>query len=623
MNHYCDGVAQCGPICGTGYTWDCSSSNCVCNTGTNLCQKGTICCETCENDLCCSKSQQSKSGCCGAGTAPSIDGLSCDAVCGPIDNAKSCNESQSCNKVSGLSNDDLENLQKSISPENWRGVENGNAWFCSDPSSCTFSESSGLPWGDYISGGYTNYILDGFYGPGNTTGCFPTDSNPTYDKCYTYNDETKCTSDNNCESIDIFDGYVRGIDIKTKMTNLMKYQNKEPLGYYCDPYTNDVVYARLEKTTAESNSECTVFDCIKRISNDGTTQVDFDADNGVCTALKTSSAQGVTAEIRCTDKGIPCPDCNKAGDMVPNCKTISPAWKFKKCTDSINGINTKVLNYTCANPKGCNEPNNYIGNCPWGGNDTSNGADYAPETKYGTVVVPSHGAVNNSLYCTADSQIEPITNIQYKLQPSASNHGSVCTPTVECSATDECYVTLPACVAAGECDIKDGWNLSVSSDGTRDCDIFACTKTGEPMDITKPSNNGDAYWDYYNNKCLRKYPTENPDMNNHCYPSAESNGECAIQNPIYWGAGWGNANCKSTLSIGCSPRLDDYLSPGFNGNPNYYRYFPSDQTDPTSKPCWESLSEIRSPYGFQTNIFYNQTCPKDCFPKDLPICQYP
>ena len=120
----CSGKSICGPKCVFPFTsFDCKTKKCGCPEGTTICEKGSICCKDCKNDLCCSEDMQyyvdpndpSKGlKCCDPGTIATPDKKGCTVVCGFGEHANACNSGQKCVQISGLSDTQLKEWEDTI-----------------------------------------------------------------------------------------------------------------------------------------------------------------------------------------------------------------------------------------------------------------------------------------------------------------------------------------------------------------------------------------------------------------------------------------------------------------------------------------------------------------------------
>jgi len=426
-----DNTTQCGDKCDDEKTWDCVNKKCVCKSGTTLCG-GTKCCEVCTKDVCCSEDNQIQAPdgtykCCNPGTQPNGDKTACISTCGN----GTCTDGQECIRITNLSQsayDDLEN--KYCKDPNFKGGscddinEVCNVSLCSSGTSCKWNDDSeiGLPF--ITSGGKTYYDFTGIGLDGDSL-CYPNSSNDN--SCYNNTIEDDCSKNANCKWLpSIINNYSTDADgTKTILQNWQKFISKSPEGYYCGDSTQP--FARLEQIS--NSTGCGWQDCINRMSNKGTTQVIWDG--AKCTALIGGTSDGgIGGQILCTGVGEPCSSCTGVGtygdcikctgvgEPCTNCKDgvtyisksdcLSNNWEFKPCAPVINGINTSVLKYSCSSSDSdCSCSNQdkgiYCGNCPWGGNDSTNALYYTVDP---LVNKASYGEQQDGVVCHSDNQIK-------------------------------------------------------------------------------------------------------------------------------------------------------------------------------------------------------------------------
>jgi hypothetical protein len=602
-----DNTIQCIDVCEPGKSWDCTQKKCICNEGTSLCNKSTMCCEQCQNDVCCSADRQIQNSdgsyaCCNPGAVPNPSKNECTSICGLGNYQNGCDINQECVLIDNLSQTSYDNIKNlGENDPNWRGsiwddtTKTGKISFCSGKPTCSWENAKSLPYVDSATGAYTYYNFSGASGENGEELCFPRDISDTSGDCYSNKSEMDCNNDR-CQWLNILNEYATD-DNKTTtlLNNWTTFKNQSTDGYYCGDKTTP--YARLEKVSEQSQQygQCSWQDCVSRVSNNGTVQVVWDDTNKICTALKGGTTEGgIQNLVQCTGLGEPCSSCEQAGEYVDcikcigknnpcqtcksegdytpreNCKKSN--WEFKPCVPNNDQVISQVFNYNCEN---CDEKTTYSGNCPWGGNDSTNNNEYTKDETLGGLY---HGEENtNHQSCYSDGQIRIPTKVCYNASTSPSEHGSICKQDIGNNCTEKSYNTYDQCVDANPCD--NGWFLN---DTKTDCNIYACTLDGSAMDPKKPENNADKYFDYgemvYNNNryaasCYRKNIGLNPDDRQYCKVdgfTCDRNDPTSQTHP-----GYGNWSCNYEVTD-CTGIIDDTI--GVNttkGKMNYYYNAPN------------------------------------------------
>jgi hypothetical protein len=158
-------------------------------------------------------------------------------------------------------------------------------------------------------------------------------------------------------------------------------------GYFCDPNeeSNDE-YIKLKK---HKGTACQWTDCFDDMTSYGFSQVQWDADSNMCSAIASSGAEVSKPTIKCNGPGIPIQSCKSKDQVIP--------WVSNQVVD--DGTNKSWKFKTCK-PKQ-NLPQELGGNCPWGDvvNSTTDitwNADrnYGCSTD-GIIKVPINGGCSN------------------------------------------------------------------------------------------------------------------------------------------------------------------------------------------------------------------------------------
>ena len=471
---------------------------------------------------------------------------------------------------------------------------------CSNPNQCVWeatTTSVPSPLEDF----HPYYNMD-FYGTDNDTLCLPKNPTDTTDTtCLDKTSQNDC-SDDSCtwtQILPYFNTYPSAT--QTLLLNWQQKNGKSPFGYYCGDGT-DGSFMRLEQVSGNNN--CIWTDCVTRISNPGTTQVEWDSSSNKCSALIGALDGGIGSSVTCTGKGEPCSLCidigqqvdcfkcstsdtcdictNKTGKYVPSSECKSTNWEFKKCVDPITNSNDtiypEVLNYSCNDCSGetCTTTNNgyYCGNCPWGGNNSSDTKDYIINSDNNKQV---YGQANDAKVCSNNNQfiVDPKTTTYYSSQQSKSSHGPVCLIDSSCTeSTDKCFPLQSQCEQAHPtCDNDNGWFLNSDHN---DCNIFACTNDGSLMNTNTPDKNADNIFHFYEGNCWRLDSGINPNSNDRCrwagnflHPETCTGDIPQCSNVT---SSWGNCTCNSDVPYHCSGTIDDQ-APAINGaagGPIYY-----------------------------------------------------
>ena len=642
-----DNTTQCADVCENGQSWDCTTQKCSCSTGSTPCEQNTKCCSTCKNDLCCTQQikKDDKYTCCSPGTVATKDGTECVAACGD----GSCNPYQECVVITNLTQKQADDMQtQSGSSTDWKGssctVDGCTVSLCSNPTQCVWdatATSVPSPIGDF----HPYYNMD-FYGTDWDTLCLPkTPTDPTDTSCLDKTSQTDCSD--SCtwtQILPYFNTYPSAT--QTLLTNWQQKNGKSPLGYYCGDGTEGS-FMRLEQVTDSSN-KCIWSDCVTRISNPGTTQVLWDQDNNICSALIGGSDGGIGSSVICTGVGSPCSlctsenvgqqvecvKCNGAPTYTPSSECKSSNWEFKKCVEPItingNTIYPEVLNYSCIDCAGetCSTTNNgyYCGNCPWGGNNSNDTQDYIINSDNKQV----YGQTIDTKVCSNNNQfiIDPKTTTYYSSQPSKSGHGTACVIDPNCTtATDKCFQLQSQCEQANPtCDNTNGWFLNSDRN---DCNIFACTTDGSLMNTNCPSGslapkNNDLLFTYSNTDkgdgdCWRKPPLHNPSAESICTLDFM---ECRRNSPPPDPNGWQEWDCEAHILEGasddCYAAMRDDTPPitEVGGGPKYHFLNVSQVDDGPFYPCYSADSASRTSdkpifYGGNMPVPYSKACPSN------------
>ena len=389
-----DGTTQCVQNCPSGEVWDCTSKKCVCSGTNKKCVKNTECCNPCENDVCCSASNQitvnGVVSCCQPGTMPgklsasSTVNDTCLVSCG----TKTCGSGEACMKVTNLV---PSTYSKMVTQSNVNGSYQDptnayNNWitFCSDPSTCTFSNESALP--NSIGNNYTYYNFDTFSSPGNKFGvCINSTPSTTSTGCYTLQDQAGCGADASCKWATLPDDYDSNGPVGTELQNYMNYKNGGISGgYYCDP--GNLPLGSIIQYPGQG-SGCSWQSCVNQALNQGTVDLDWNDSNKTCTAFRVPPYQNTgfqpQQQIQCTDVQKPCASCTSKNDFVNAIKCTDVGKPCKNCKatgdyicidsnvkcDPISDNNNWVFD-TCvpndANSNAVRVLGPGAGNCPWG-----------------------------------------------------------------------------------------------------------------------------------------------------------------------------------------------------------------------------------------------------------------
>lgn len=310
--------------------WDCGSKKCKCHSPLKQC--GSKCCPVCDTTTktCCPDSRTIKSAqgtyeCCGAGSKASSDKKHCVPECGD----GVCDLGEECVSVTDLSKISYENLLKSLKAHKMtittqsppKGSVKGIIKFCA-------KESKGCVWGNIKN---VPSVVDNFQpyfnwdGIDDTKLCFPKQigNDP---ECFSLT-EANCSS--KCVWRDVFEYFTEKPDeVEKHLIDLQKHEasNNSDLGNYCAPGGKSQIFTKLSSTLG--NEYCTIYDCIKRVSSEGTSQIKFDDKH--CSALTNLNEGGINLpKIYCNDNGVPCKECKKSGTYIDRGKCTRD--EFKSC----------------------------------------------------------------------------------------------------------------------------------------------------------------------------------------------------------------------------------------------------------------------------------------------------
>ena len=472
-----DGTTQCAQNCPVGQQWDCGSKKCICSGNNKLCDKNTQCCDPCDNDMCCSSSNQitvnGVNSCCPPGTLPSKLNASsttndiCLAACGNT----TCGEGEACIKVTNLipSTYDKFVTQPNVNGSYKDPTNASNNWitFCSNPDACSFGDENSLP--NSIGNNNPYYNFDTYTQPGNKFGlCINSTATSNDTSCYGITDQTDCGNNPSCKWAVLPDDYDSNGPVGTQVQNYMNYKNDgvKSGGYYCDP--GGLSLGKLVQYQASSGN-CTWQSCVSQILNQGTVDVDWNDATQTCTAFKVPPYENIGYQpqqqkqcigegnpvksckskndfvnvIQCTAPNKPCGNCEQAGDYIyigngDTCQPVSDNnnWVFNECVPDSNSNAVRVLG-----PNG--------GNCPWGCSTVS-GVGPGGGNCYNTDIPTGSGNIfgDNSIYpgssgnvCLGNGQIVP----QPK-NPLYANSSFNCNVVQTCPVNTICENSLCACI---------------------------------------------------------------------------------------------------------------------------------------------------------------------------------
>lgn len=463
-----DGTLQCGENCPVNQQWDCSTKKCIC-AGANdkLCVNNTQCCNPCDNDICCSESNQiTKNGvksCCPPGTQPGKSSSSstvndmCAVPCGNT----VCNEGEECIKVTNLKQTTYDNLVRTKGSELAGSDPTTNTLtFCAPPSTCQFGDEQAYPPSQDNAYPYLNNLP--------TSVCIAQDSLAKSSPCFSKTGKSDCNNTAGCTFLNLPDDFNPAL--QNQINNYMNSKSTNGSSpYYCDP--NGLSLGRLVQYRS-STGNCSWQDCIQQISSAGTIDTVWNDNTQTCTAYKVPPYENIGSQplqkiqctgsgspcsscgsntdfvsgIKCTAPGFPCSNCQKEGDYVciqdgDVCEPVSSGgsgtnnWTFNKCAppDS-NGNKVQVLG-----PGG--------GNCPWGCSSTS-GIGLGGGNCYNTDIPPGSGNVfgdvnpGTTQVCLQNGQIankpqEPIY---------AFDSSFTCNVVASCPSGTYCQNSLCSCI---------------------------------------------------------------------------------------------------------------------------------------------------------------------------------
>jgi len=319
--------------------------------------------------------------CCAPGTVVNADGI-CVVPCGEV----LCDDASKCVSVTGLSSTDIEAVRSQILPANWGGTlaDGTGIQYCQLPNECVWETNSHLPMIPGNSGdSYPGYYKLNPNASGPTAFCrdkFGADiQTPNKLFCYVKQSDTDCDNytDGNgqkpCkwstsvnlpkEMEEISQSFPGTTAIELTKDVIGKYSTVNSfssLGYYCNAFQDNNMWSLdsvYEDKTSGNGSNCTINDCIARISTANAVEVSFDKTTGICSSITTPNPL------------VPI----KSSDEVP-LEVTADAWKFEDCVQ----VSTATVNTT--NPVLYTQTGK-IGNCP-----------FLPESQFtNTVVIDDNG----------------------------------------------------------------------------------------------------------------------------------------------------------------------------------------------------------------------------------------
>jgi hypothetical protein len=431
-----DKSIQCADTCPEDQHWNCSAPGssggygaCECkNNSLKICNKKSECCTTCVNDMCCDVKDQAiyidngkqVSKCCPPTTTPGNTGQGCLSLCGSSSNP--CPQGQFCMQIAGLTGSDFTDaVTHSKKDQSYRSDDGSIIYACSIPSKCEFGISNLdiAPYHSTVGGLSSYYNTINIMKDGTDNICIPNDNTQygsTGSVCYHTDNQSKesCTT-TNCTWLSSFDilNQDQGMNnLKKHMGAIMYNDNKTGLGYYCGNIEDRWIQYKQSRL---SSGTCNWQDCLSQVVEPGVTRLSWDGEK--CLALKSPKNVGIRGSVQCTDVGVPCPSCSKAGDYSncvkckgfgDPCKNCTVAgtyvddcdrglWDFTDCKNDPN----MVLNSFADLGKTCNQDGTTIcGNCAWGGNNPSSSI-----SPFGSLKSSIKNEEN--VYCVNDGQIYP------------------------------------------------------------------------------------------------------------------------------------------------------------------------------------------------------------------------
>lgn len=467
-----DGKKDCGLNCPVGQKWDCTLKKCVClNSNSKLCNNNSQCCDTCENDVCCSASNQIINNgvvsCCSPGTIPakSVNNTSgtpdiCLVKCGN----STCNQGEECVKVSNLNATTYNNLisDPNISPQiTSKDPSTNTITYCYGEPTCQFGDENALP--SAINNNYPYYNFQNKEGYSKFSACIPRSQTDTTTTCFNNDTSQDCNGIPTCKWVSMPDDYDGNGPVGTQIQNYMVYKGNSSQGYYCDP--GGLTLGRVSQFKEQSGN-CGWKDCLNQISNQGTIDVNWDGTNcnsfkvppyqntglqpvqqlqcsgpnSPCSSCK-STGQFINA-IKCTGVGVPCANCTSVGQIIcvddnTKCEPISNNnnWTFNTCVPkATDGTDTMVLNSSGG------------GNCPWGCNGSSGQNCYNVNIPSGSGnIFGQNLSDSNDIVCLNDGQIHPEPKAPiYALINNNGNYS--CSSPQTCPTGTTCESSLCDCI---------------------------------------------------------------------------------------------------------------------------------------------------------------------------------
>lgn len=339
----------CIDPCPDGFGFDCETLSCKCPTDKIDCN-GICCypgsCQTLTDGTkkCCATScgVGADATCCSVGET-CVNGK-CIVKCGPVD----CPSNSKCVVVKGLTQAKIEEIEKAV--PNTKG-QDGELFTCQVKKNYTFSNPVTAP--AIRDNFYPAFVVGENFDTTNGAGfCTSNGSNTEKQKCYKESTTQAGCEQAGCKWYDVMENVLNSSD--PALNDVSEEFNKvfnDKFGSYCR-MSSAAGYFRAVKTLC-SGDGCDYVSCIGEMSDNGVTNVLYDANRKICVGLQNagvSAANGISSSV-VSQNDFPgqLPTRQNSGTCpvtaficeLDTCKII-PVPKPKKYT--VTGFNYK---YTC------------------------------------------------------------------------------------------------------------------------------------------------------------------------------------------------------------------------------------------------------------------------------------
>ena len=239
---------------------DCGGSGCSCTDGEIWDPKAGDCVPGCKSDSDCGSGSICKNG-------------ECVPICGNT----TCDDGQTCVKVSGISAATKANIKDNDKNVYFDPKDPNTAYFCINPSSgCVFDPEVSIP--GVVGDNYYpcfNITSSGFCGSKSASDVDA--AKICYDK---YKDQSSCTADE-CQWYDLLSSVSDPTTLADANVQIQNISGTN--GYYCNYGDDTKPYSRV---VGKMTKNCNVQDCVSNMALPGVTDIYFDQDKNTCVGFQ-------------------------------------------------------------------------------------------------------------------------------------------------------------------------------------------------------------------------------------------------------------------------------------------------------------------------------------------------